>query len=41
MHPWHYASLIHEILGIKNNKVTLQSEETKNKKIDYNLDLDN
>jgi len=30
MHPWHYSSLIHDIIGIKNNKVSLKSKETKN-----------
>jgi len=31
MHPWHYAELIHEVIGINNNKVVLESEETEGK----------
>ena len=48
VHPWHYACLVHETLGIKNNKVSLQSQETENKsktrfayfsEVDYDLDV--
>lgn len=29
-HPWSYAALLHDVLGINNNKVVLQNEITKN-----------
>lgn len=38
LHPWHYGALIHDILGIRNNKVSMKNEITENKEIHYDLD---
>lgn len=29
-HPWHYAALLNDVLGINNNRVVMQNEITKN-----------
>lgn len=34
LHPWHYGSLMHDVFGIRNNKVKADN------KIDFDLDYE-